>query len=253
MLKRLRSLMLVVFLLAPHIVLFKNQFMSMESAYGRSKAVKSAVRFWTSNRRGGGTGMIYKSMKSRSWILTNAHVCEMMQKHGGIAETYKGDFDVTRVQISEIHDLCVAEVNTNLKINNKISRTAALKGDRVWIVGHPSLLPLIIVEGYVSDRDDIMVNDSSKPCEEADYKNPDTRWECAITGKVSTASSYDSLLTSGLIEPGSSGSPVYNEYGEVVAVVFAGAGSRGQAWCVPWEYVNAFLTQELAEDKFTTL
>jgi S1-C subfamily serine protease len=177
----------------------------------------------------------------------------MMQKHGGIAETYKGDFDVVRVQISTIHDLCVAEVNTNLGLNNKISRTAATKGDKVWIVGHPSLLPLIIIEGYVSDRDDIMVNDDSRKCTEEDYKNPETKWECAITGMVSTAHQYDALLTSGLIEAGSSGSPVYNEYGEVVAVVFAGSGRRGQSWCVPWEYINAFLTKELAENKFVEL
>ena len=46
--------------------------------------------------------------------------------------------------------------------------------------------------------------------------------------------------------PGSSGSAIYNEKGEISALVFAGQGDLGYAFAVPVEYIYAFLGTEIS-------
>lgn len=205
-----------------------------------------------SDYRGGGTGMVYKSMKERSWILTNAHVCKTLEQTGGVAETWKGNYPVERIQYSKQHDLCMAEVKVDLELNNKIASEAPEIGTEAIVAGHPRLLPLIINKGYTSDRQRIPVGTGEEPCVQEDYEDKETASLCLWGGGYKPiVTMYDSLLISNLIQPGSSGSPVYNSEGEVIAVVFAAANAAfSQGWCVPWEYVYMFVNDELAEDHF---
>lgn len=210
---------------------------------------KSSVKLLTKSKSGGGSGMVFKSMPERSWILTNNHVCKALEK-GGWAKTHKGEFPIHAMQRSKIHDLCMVEVLIDLEIQNTIAQNAPKKTEKVWVAGHPRLLPLIINEGRVSERESIDVAMGYKKCSEEDFKNKKYQQECFFTGFRAIIKTFDSLLISNFIQGGSSGSPVYNEHGEVVAVVFAGSSPVSQAWCVPWEYVKLFIDKELDESKF---
>lgn len=56
---------------------------------------------------------------------------------------------------------------------------------------------------------------------------------------------YEAILVSATIQPGSSGSAVYNLDGEISAVIFAGAGDFGYGFAVPHSYVYKFLALEV--------
>jgi hypothetical protein len=80
------------------------------------------------------------------------------------------------------------------------------------------------------------------PCKEEDVKaNP---LMCLFFGGIPRVSTYEAQLVTATIQPGSSGSAVYNSRGEIAGLVFAGAGDLGYAIVVPYEFVANFLENE---------
>ncbi len=57
--------------------------------------------------------------------------------------------------------------------------------------------------------------------------------------------SYEAIAVSNTIQPGSSGSSVYNRRERIGAVIFAGAGDFGYGFAVPHEYVYNFIHMEV--------
>lgn len=165
----------------------------------------------------GGTGVIYRSSPSKSLILTNGHVCRLLQDFGGIVEgsDHKKHY-VTKYRTYAKHDLCLVEVQVNYSINISIAEDSPIFGEDAVITGHPILLPTIVTRGHTSERVIFPIFDDGIIIREA-------------------------LVVSATIMPGSSGSGVFNKGGELIGVVFAGQGSLGYALCVPLEYIHDFL------------
>lgn len=199
------------------------------------------------NLRGnsGGTGTILLSSSTNSLVLTNAHVCEVV-KNGGIVHKENGNkFAVQSFRQSQLHDLCIISVPGDLKGNVKIASRPPFLLEGSVVSGHPRLLPIITSLGHFSGKEVIQVMVGLRDCTEEEKSDPKTIMFCAFVGKLPIVKSYESQVVSNLIQPGSSGSAVYNSDGELSSVIFAGSGDIGYGFAVPYEYVSEFMRSEV--------
>lgn len=194
---------------------------------------KTAVRVLNKKMNSGGTGSILKSDKSGSQILTNKHVCHLIEQ-GGYVEQAGKNYKVKSYKKFADHDLCLIRVAHNFNINLTVSKTMAKASDDVYVSGHPSLLPHIVSKGHLSDNMSIRLIIGLEPC-------TDDGFMCQILGGNPVFGTFDSQVVSNLIMPGSSGSAVFNDSGEVVGVVFAGMGELSYGFIVPQKFILYFL------------
>ena len=178
----------------------------------------TSVRIYNLEKSGGGSGVIFKSFKTGSYILTNAHICSIVNT-GGVVLLNSGDvLLITHFKLYKTHDLCLIRVGRDLKINTQLAKKIPIAGLNVKVSGHPNLLPHIVTKGSISDRMIITLN----------YRH----------GVLI----YESVLLSNLIMPGSSGSAVFNSDNKIVGLVFAGE-TRGLSFghSVPLESLRHFI------------
>ena len=202
----------------------------------------ASVKIVTRELNHGGTGIILQSTSVRSSILTNDHVCKAI-KNGGIVRSRQGDYQVASIIESEVSDLCLVQVMADLKVNTKISEHEPLMYDKALVSGHPALYPNVVSHGHFSGRDIIPVMTGMRPCTQEELSSP-LSLVCMFFGGMPVVKSYESLLVTATIMPGSSGSGVYNTNNELAGVVFAGSEGFGYAWTVPYNQVLNFLFVE---------
>lgn len=190
----------------------------------------------------GGTGVIIKSAKSESVILTNDHVCKAVS-NGGVVLTETQRFQIASILESEVSDLCFVTVLDDLKTNTSIANKAPVAYRKEYVSGHPHLMPNVISEGHYSGRSIIQVMTGIKHCTDSDL-NSDNALVCMFFGGIPIIKAYESVLVTSTIMPGSSGSGVYNESKELTGLVFAGDTEFGYAWTVPYEQLVNFVTKE---------
>jgi hypothetical protein len=92
----------------------------------------------------------------------------------------------------------------------------------------------------MSERQDIQLVAGIKPCTKEDLKTD--ALTCMFLGGMPVIITMDAQLVSNLIKPGNSGSAVFNGEGEIVGVVFAGAGRDfSYGYIVPQIYLLYFI------------
>jgi len=139
-------------------------------------------------------------------VVTNRHVVE-----GGTRieiTTYDGrDFTVASSQLAPVADLALLTLDSVFTETAEYEITSMRFLDPTTIVGYPSGEKLVVEEGHYLSAEMDGVGDSKQLV-----------WSLR-----------------GHVEPGSSGSAVYNDEGKVVAVVYAGDEfQRSVAWPVVW-------------------
>lgn len=206
-----------------------------------SEMSQTSVKIVRNDRRSGGTGVILKSTPSESTILTNGHVCGVVE-NGGLVITDDAEHSVTSYKKSEAHDLCLITVAANLHVNTVIADSAPRTYSDAAASGHPGLLPNVVTRGHFSGREIIEVMTGLRECEDKDYK--DNGLLCILLGGIPQIKRYESQVVTATIKPGSSGSAVFNEDGEISALVFAGSGDIGYAYTVPYEAIANFVNKE---------
>lgn len=207
-------------------------------------ATANSVKITNMAKNHGGTGIILRSSDTASLVLTNSHVCGVVED-GGLVTGQAGSFMVTEYKRSEQHDLCLIRVAGNLHGRVKLaSRPPDTYHERALISGHPALYPNVKTVGHFSGREPIAILVGFKPCTDEEKNDPDKGMMCMIVGGMPIVKEFDSVLVTATIMPGSSGSGVYNSNMELSGVVFAGQGGLGYAWTVPYEYLRSFLTEE---------
>lgn len=189
----------------------------------------------------GGSGSVIQTGSSGSIILTNGHVCEAT-KPGWIVTVNGVQSKINKIKYFDQHDLCLVHVSKNFGKTVKLSKKIPKATEQSVVSGHPLMLPQIVTTGHFSDQMEIEVMVDIRACtpEEEKQYGFDCIFGMPITKK------YQSQLTSNLIQPGNSGSAVYNEKGEVAGVIFAGAGEIGFAFIVPAIYVTYFVVNSEA-------
>lgn len=209
------------------------------------------VKITEKSGQSGGTGSILRSDSTGSVVLTNAHICAVVE-NGGLVN-YKGEsYSVEKYVKSELHDLCLIKVTVDLGVTTQLAETAPKWGDEVVITGHPFLMPITVTRGHMSNSMTVeMMTDTAK-CSSKDWQ--DSPLMCVWFGGMPVIKTYNTKTVSATIAPGNSGSAVYNANGDIVGVAFAGSG-RGVTYgiIVPHEYVANFLKKELKKLKWTVV
>jgi len=190
----------------------------------------------------GGSGVILSSSPFRSRILTNKHICRIIEKGGYVIHNGQ-EFMVDTYKKYPKHDLCLITVIYDLGVNTKVASHRPANFSEVNVTGHPGLMPPVLTKGYFSGRERIQLITGLKKCTE---KTPIRyRIYCLFFGGLPIVESFDAQLVTATISPGSSGSGVFNKEGELSGLVFAGRGKGlGYGYIVPHEYIVNFLREE---------
>lgn len=226
----------------------------LHNTYIRAKVGDKVYKITGGPRTGGGTGFQVKAKSGQSYVVTNAHVCKVSPDGQHVMVSDDNGFSMWRniEYVSEYSDLCLVQGVPG--VEGLTLGSAPAVGEIVEAVGHPSLMPTTVSKGEVIGAQDIyipeaLVIDPNDPAdaELADMlqlppemvKTPD---ECSLpkneiktqvigynmwTGQqIKARICFDvtrsAYLSNMVIQPGNSGSPVVNFWGNVVGVVFAG-------------------------------
>jgi S1-C subfamily serine protease len=149
-------------------------------------------------------------------LITNKHV--VADSADLQVSTYDGrDIDVTAASTATIADLAVVRTAADLPSYPELAPADPVAGDPVTVVGYPQGGRLTVTTGHV-------IGATTDPLNEN-------------LGEV--------LVTDAQVEPGSSGSAVLNEEGQVVGVVYAKSAS-GQSFIVPVSTLRDLLADTTA-------
>jgi S1-C subfamily serine protease len=86
---------------------------------------ETSVRIMNLEMNSGGTGSIFRSYPNATHILTNKHICRLIEP-GGVVD-YKGkQYLITHYKKFPQHDLCIVRIEADLGINLEVSETLAI-------------------------------------------------------------------------------------------------------------------------------
>lgn len=206
---------------------------------------KPTVMITNLQKTSGGSGVVIRSSDNESIILTNGHVCKVARNGGLVITDDQESYPIVSFVLSQIHDLCLLKVSSNLNLSAPFAKHAPKTYDTALISGHPHLLPTTITPGHFSGKHVIQVMIGIRSCSPEEAADPRIGLFCILAGGIPDVKNYESILVTATILPGSSGSAIYNGKGEISALVFAGSGEFGYSESVPYEYIAYFLKVEL--------
>lgn len=175
----------------------------------------------TATRGGTGSGWVYRSNGSSSYIITNNHVIEAAATSGTITvEFSNGDqIDAKIIGRDKAYDLAVLQINRgNLAALNLGDSTKLVVGEPVMAVGSPLGLASTVTTGIISAL--------NRP---------------VSAGSVGAESFVNAIQTDAAINPGNSGGALVNAQGQIIGVNSAIAtlssggtsGSIGLGFAIP--------------------
>lgn len=205
-----------------------------------SDYAKSSVMITSLNGRAGGSGVIYRSYPDLSQVLTNKHVCELIQVGGLVVTDDGAKYNISSFRIYPQHDLCMITVPANLHENTRIAEKSPEIYSEMLTVGHPALMPTILSKGNFAKVIPIKLMVGMAPCDGTE--SADDAVACIFMGAKPNVKTMNAQATSSLIMAGSSGSGVFNSKGEIVGLIFAGPSDGvGFGYAVPFTYLADFL------------
>ena len=198
---------------------------------------------------GGGTGFALKAKSGHTYIVTNSHVCEGALTQSEDKESLlvvRPDGVSTRrrvIEDADFTDLCILEGLPG--VEGLEMGDAPSLGEIIAVVGHPALRPLSISRGEVVGKTNVDIFSYLLPTGDAkldDFikllgievkdgkcdlpKNLLKEDKVSILFiempvKICYNITNDAYMSTVVIHPGNSGSPVIDFFGRVVGVAFA--------------------------------
>lgn len=201
---------------------------------------------------GGGTGFHITAKSGRTVIVSNRHVCMAGKDQGFMFGSVRGRTRIHKLKIIELFsdsDLCVLEPIDGvspLKLGSPPT-----EGQSVWAVGHPNLQPRTVTKGEVQGFEWMAfavgaIGYSGFTEDDCKYSNrfianveKSRLGKSVALNKITNFDSVDqiesvpsetvklcvernlSMVTNVPIYKGNSGSPVVDDFGRVVSVIFA--------------------------------
>lgn len=208
-------------------------------------------------RASGGTGFQITAPSGKQYTLTNYHVCMLANKGKDgndymTAEDYNGSkFNLKVLKYSSDHDLCLLEPMGHLP-----TLKTAFKyylHEQVYLIGHPRLANLTMESGSLVSKRNINIMLPTKV-----EHNCKTQFGTFINNFINRISPLQTksglkrcmenltvLHINVISYGGNSGSPVVDDLGNVVGVLFAGSRQAVTAtFAVPLEYVKSFIADK---------
>ncbi len=220
----------------------------MHNHWLRDKVGQKVYTIRDSIKSGGGTGFAVRAPSGTSYIITNDHVCNI-SKDGQTVLVISENGDMIRRNIiahDGYSDLCLIQGLDDVK-GLTIANDVPSKGDKMYIIGHPHLLPLTVSSGEMIGLEDVTMNMGP-----ISMFNPQTQlWEQLDIAKGAVVESdcmapkntihesvidmviiklymkqclvtvKDAYITTITVLGGNSGSPMVNFFGQVNGVVFS--------------------------------
>jgi putative serine protease PepD len=206
-----------------------------------SAVTPSVVSIAVTTRTGGGTGSgsIYKTSSTESFIITNNHVIEEAVTSGTIeVELLNGDvLPATIVGRDIAYDLAVLRVKTGNLPVIKVGDSAKISvGDPVIAIGSPLGLASTVTSGIISAL--------NRP---------------VITGSTGSESYVNAIQTDAAINPGNSGGALVDAAGKLIGVNSAIAtlssggtsGSIGLGFSIPINEAKRVIEEIISTGKST--
>lgn len=202
----------------------------------------TSVKILSLSQQSGGSGVILTSTPFGSKILTNKHVCRLIER-GGYVSRLGRTYLIDSYKKYPKHDLCLVYVIYDFGVTTKIADNRPEDFSDTSVSGHPGLMPPVLTKGYFSGREQIQLIVGIKKC---NNKTPrEYLVYCYFFGGIPVIETFESQLVTATILPGSSGSGVFNKDGELSGLVFAGRGKGLMyAYIVPHEYLVNFMEME---------
>ncbi len=197
---------------------------------------RSSVYYVRVPGRGGGTGFATTTKFGKTVVVTNEHVCRASED--GYLELSQDDmFAATRSEIlykSSLMDVCLVRAP---KDASPIPLADSVKlWDHIFVAGHPELNPFTVAPGILTDRLMVTINEGDGDCPVSpNFQRIDTLFGSICVG------TFNAYASSAKSAPGNSGSPVLNESGEVIGILFAGSGTV--SLIVPLDHLVSVLAE----------
>lgn len=175
---------------------------------------------------GSGTGFLIKDQKSRRFMVTNYHVCAgLANENGDLAAVsdYKPNttYKVSILKMSMTDDVCIT-TPTDSKETPLTLSNIWYSGQRVHLMGHPLGDIFRKSDGEIIGKRNIVV--------------------VQMLGFFPLPVLYEAIGITCFAKPGNSGSPVLNDLGNVVGILFAGdTRSEHMSFIIPSRRINALL------------
>lgn len=191
----------------------------------------------------GATGFIARGRSSTNFLITNGHVCNLAVNGQLFADYREDKFLLKVIKQYPFNDLCAIEAPSGA-FPLSIAKSAQ-SGQIIHIVGHPLLEPLSNVSGELSGLVELDIplgaNLKAKDCFGPTYKLIPAPPILGFFGVNTFCIRHlEAVASNASILPGNSGSPVLNNYAQVVGVAFA-SNEGVRSYIVPLTYLKDFL------------
>jgi serine protease Do len=190
----------------------------------------------------GGTGFSLRAPSGKVYTITNGHVCGLAENGLMSAQSVGTNRWVTIkvIEVAPLTDLCVLEglpAASGLELASSIDMHAEF-----FVVGHPKLEPITVSPGYIRSREiiDVIMGPAGDGCSGPGYRTESVPGFFGEPMPVCIRS-IDGYDTSAVIYPGNSGSPCFTADGDVMGVVFAGAGDTNYGSAIPLDVLRSFI------------
>lgn len=224
---------------------FLSTYKLFEKPNLRQLANANVFKIVNLTETGGGTGFYFKASSGKVYILTNAHVCEIAERQQLYIRHFKEKIKLGKIIKSEArYDLCVIE---SPQQDHGLSLASyANKYKEYHLFGNPHLYTNVYAKGEIFDIQYVQIprkilTNIDEQCLPGEVK---VIIDMVFFRVEACASNILAYVTNIRGYPGNSGSPLLNDQGKIVGVLFAGDPRTTYTFYIVLESIKEF-TKEL--------